>query len=501
MPIMDRLRSFQTTIRRLRVLKRGDSVVIGVSGGADSLALMHLFAQSRDTLGVEPLVVHVHHGIRGDEADADAAFVSASADQMGMAHRVMRVDVPELARAHRLTLEEAARKARYTLLAQAADEIGARVIAVAHNADDQAETVIMHLLRGSGLAGLRGMLPIVELSESHLLPEARARHALPLRIVRPLLEVTRADIEAYCDANALIPRIDSTNADTAYTRNRIRHEVMPILKQVSPNVVEMIGRTGKIAAADADYLDAQVKSVLPSLITSHTQALGYETIQLDRKAWLLLPLSMQRGVIRTVIGMLGGTDGISLEHVDHAVQVALEGRHHSFAQFPHGMGVEVTITSMFFRWSHASAQMLPEEQPLVSAQLKLDTFGEFVLPASSWRVIVQIYNGMRDGAEWQALLQNQWTKPFSADQLDFPLTLEPRRHRLKFYPQGVGGSQSIKEFMSKAKVPIRLRQQLPILTHGNDVIWVCGYRVDERFIVKPETQRVWLARFEKIKEG
>jgi tRNA(Ile)-lysidine synthetase-like protein len=495
MPIMERLRYFRNTITRLQVFRPNDRVVIGVSGGADSLALMHLFAQSRSDLGIEPYVVHVNHGIRGDESDADAAFVSTSADHMGIQYRIMYADVPALAGKHKLTLEEAARKARYSLLAQAADEIGARVIAVAHNADDQAETVLMHLLRGSGLAGLRGMLPVTPLSESHLLAGTSADHTPFLQIIRPLLDATRAEIEAYCAASGLHPRIDSTNADTTYTRNRIRHEVMPILKQISPSVIESIGRTAKIAAADYDLIQREAEETIPQIARKSTR----HYIAFDLGNWNSLPFSIKREMIRQTVEMgAGSTENLTFDQIDRVIELASSRQIDAKVELAGGVVAHITRDALYLSDTLDLDSVLPKPNaPMIQAPIVLTEMGQYPLPESKWRITLSEYEGARSGKAWNKLIKEQWVQPFDADSLSFPLTLQPRRPDLKFYPQGAGGSQSLKEFMNKAHIPRALRDQLPILTHGDNVIWVCGYRLDERYIVKSDTQRIWLAHFEK----
>jgi tRNA(Ile)-lysidine synthetase-like protein len=499
---MDLLRHFQTTIRRMDALRSGHTVVIGVSGGADSLALLHLFAQSQPALGVTPYAVHVHHGIRGDEADQDAAFVARIAEAWSIPHRIERVDVPGIAREYKLSVEEAARKARYTALARVAGEIGAAMIAVAHNADDQAETVIMHLLRGSGLAGLRGMLPVSVLSEKHLLPGVGAHrdapsHGVHARIIRPLLDVPRAEIETYCAAQGLEPRIDSTNEDTSYTRNRIRHEVMPALKAVSANVVETLSRTAKILAADYEWFQDEVVEALPYL----TRTASARGIEFDRADWRGLPLAMQRNAIRMAVQSLHGSlEDLTLEHVEQAVEIARDGDIGSKAQLPGRLMLHVTGDTLVITEADDLREVVKRpDMPLLLAPHLLQRIGEFDLPQSGWRFELEEYTGERTGRAWSGLIRRRWAAPFAADNLTLPLTLQPRRPELTFYPQGAGGSQSLKKFMNQAKIPAIWRDQIPILTHGDDVIWVCGYRVDDRFIVRPETQRVWLARFEKAR--
>ena len=272
--------------QRYRLFSPGETVVVGVSGGPDSLCLLHLLRRLAPELRLWLHVAHLHHGLRGAEADADAAFVAELADCWGLPCTVGRADVAALAREAGLSLEEAARQARYRFLAGVAEAGGAATLAVGHNADDQAETVLMHFLRGSGAAGLRGMLPRTPLDDYRLLqaatipiasghrvtalrsprwrqvfvvyswtaqplavsgadgdasdpppsPGPRVPASPRLHLVRPLLSISRAEIEAYCAEYRLAPRTDRSNEDTIFFRNRLRHELLPLLETYNPGI-------------------------------------------------------------------------------------------------------------------------------------------------------------------------------------------------------------------------------------------------------------------------
>jgi len=238
---MDLLTQVMETIEEYGLLVRGEPVVVGVSGGPDSLCLLHVLKHLAPGYGVTLHVTHLEHGIRGEESEADAQFVAGLAHRWGLPVTVEHADVPRLAEEEGLAPEEAARRARYGFLARVAGQIGASRIAVGHNADDQVETVLMHFLRGSGLAGLRGMLPLSPLGELRLGAALRdSPLAGELRLIRPLLEVARPAIEAYCRSRGLQPRFDRSNLDTTYYRNRLRHELLPMLEGYNPNIRALV---------------------------------------------------------------------------------------------------------------------------------------------------------------------------------------------------------------------------------------------------------------------
>jgi tRNA(Ile)-lysidine synthetase-like protein len=250
---MDLLHEVQNYIDTHRLLKPGARVVVGVSGGPDSVTLLHVLQRLAGPLNLTLHVAHLHHGIRDTDADADADFVAALAETWGLPCTIERVDVPAIAAEQKLALEEAARRARYTFLHQVAQQTGALRIAVGHNADDQSETVLMHLLRGAGPAGLRGMLPATPLRDYHLLTPC-PKPVPEMKLIRPLLSIPRADVEAYCTEQRLTTRFDRSNLDTTFFRNRLRHEVLPYLTQINPRFAQNLRHLAEVVRADYDLL-------------------------------------------------------------------------------------------------------------------------------------------------------------------------------------------------------------------------------------------------------
>lgn len=489
---MDLLPQFLSALHDLRLPGPADAparVLIGLSGGPDSLAMLHLF--TRVPAGLEVHALHLHHGIRGADADADAAFCAEVAAAWGVPIHVARADVPALAARAGLSLEEAARQARYTALARHALAIGASRIAVAHNADDQAETVLMHLLRGAGLAGLRGMLPAAPLSEYHLLEPLAA----PLTLIRPLLGIPRADIEAYCAAQELSPRFDRSNLDTTLFRNRLRHEVLPYLERINPNLRDLLVRTASVLAADYEVIAAQAEVAWNAAV----REVGGGIVALDRAAWAALPLALQRAVIRRTTWVLRpDLRDVTFEHVAGAVRVAAGGEVGAQATLPGGLMLRVGYDVLTV--AVEDAEPPAPDWPLLppGAALSLPDVGESVLlPGGDWRLRLAAYDGPREGAEWAALLADRWAAPFDAGALRGPLVLRTRRPGDRFHPMGAGGGKKLAEFQIDRKVPARLRERLPLLVCGDRIAWVCGWRVDERFAVRPATEAVVVARFER----
>ncbi len=282
----------------------GETLLVGVSGGPDSVCLLHVLKTIIARLGIEIHVAHLNHMLRGAESEADAEYVSALARQLGVNVTSGERDVRGYRMEHRLSLEEAARDVRYQFFAEVARQVGARKVAVGHTMDDQVETILMRLLRGAGTLGLQGMQPRATWAarggEGHF------------EIVRPLLEVTRQEVYAYCQEHGLSPREDSSNLSPSYLRNRIRHELLPLLRSYNPKIDEALVRTADTLATELSYLDSQVSQVWERVVAEEDQALI-----LDGSEIKTLHPALQRHLLRQVVSrLLGSLEDIEWKHIE-----------------------------------------------------------------------------------------------------------------------------------------------------------------------------------------
>lgn len=527
--VLDRVRR---TITQHHLLAPGETVVIGVSGGPDSLCLLHLLCQLRDEYDLALHVAHLHHGLRGAEADADAEFVRTLAADWGLSCTVECADVPALARERRLAVEEAARRARYAFLSRVAGSTGARTIAVGHNADDQAETVLMHWLRGSGLAGLRGMIPRIPLSDYLLLDSAPAGVAsADLALIRPLLEVTRAEIEAYCRFYGLEPRFDRSNLDTTYFRNWLRHEVLPLLARHNPNVREVIRRSARVIADDYALLRSLLEDTWPQVVLESplppeaaAARVGREPslpregriepvlggpaegggwtgrTVFDLAAWRALPTSLQRSTLREAIHRLRRSlRNISFLHVEHALLVARDGTTGDQATLP----CNLMLTVGYDRFTIADAEvgeLLPDWPLLARAATPLEVRvpGETLLPGCDWLLTSAVVSRPDLPLDWEANT-DPWRAYLDIGVVSAAPVLRTRRAGDRFQPLGMEGhTVRLADFLTNQKVPRAARDRLPLLAAGGEILWVCGWRVDERASVRQGTEGVVILHFDRL---
>ncbi|MCP4537635.1 MAG: tRNA lysidine(34) synthetase TilS [Chloroflexi bacterium] len=492
----DILKQVRHTIEKHGLLAPDDGLVVGVSGGPDSVCLLHILLRLNREQGyrLRIHVAHLHHGARGAEADADAEFVTTLATEWGLAITVDRQDVPALARAHKLAFEETARRVRYMFLAQVANEAGVHKITVGHNADDQAETVLMHFLRGAGPTGLRGMLPLTPLTDYRLAMQETG-HKEPYHsllhsascIIRPLLEIPRADIEQYCANQNIASRFDHSNLDTTYFRNRLRHELLPLLETYNPNIRTRLCRTAAVVAADYELL-TQLQEQTWIEVVCET---GDEFTTFDKTKWRALPVAMQRATIRQATYRLRKSlRDVDFYHVENARQIGLHGETGAQATLPKGLALTVNYDTLIMGNFGTAPPPLSDEPLLWSLKpLAIETPGTTSLTDSDWMLHAEILEQW-DLAEIISS-PDPWTAYLDADKLTGPLVLRSRRPGDRFCPQGMDGhSVKLSAFMINLKIPRAWRDHVPLVTAGDEIVWVCGQRVNDQVLVIPETRRV-----------
>jgi len=478
--LLPRLRKY---VARHSLFVPGAKVVLGVSGGPDSLCLLHLLHRLAPELELHLFAAHLNHHLRGADADGDAAFVVRIARDLGVPCTVGHADVSRLAATQHLSMEEAARHARYHFLSEVAASTGASAIAVGHNADDQAETVLMHFLRGSGVDGLRGMLPRATLGDYRLIKDPD----LSIQLVRPLLDISRANIAAYCAAHDLHPRFDVSNEDRTIFRNRLRHELLPFMEAYNPAIRRVLATTARVMAGDQETLRAETTRAWARAV----RVADPGQVQFDLDGWRSLPVGLQRATLREAIQYLRQSlRDVGWEHVERAVILGRAGRSGQCVTLVAGLvaelGYEVLRVSEEGTPSHTAL-------PHVSGSIRLQAPGVTLL-ADGWSVMVRDADAGETPED--AGGPDPWHARLDADAVGPDLLLRPRLPGDRFRPQGMGGHRSkLNEFMINAKVPRGARNEWPILVGQNGIAWVCGLRVDEGAIVRRDTRRVWRVTF------
>ena len=445
------------------LLSPGDKVLVAVSGGPDSLALLHVLWTEQEVRQLHVEAAHLDHRLRGEESAAEAEWVAEWCAERGIVCHIGKEDAAAWASEHKQSKQESARAVRYAFLERIAAAAHANKIATGHTQNDQVETVLANILRGTGLNGLRGI------------PERRGQ------IIRPMLSVSRLEIEAYCAAHGLHPRQDPSNLSSAhYTRNRLRLELLPQLRdEYNPRVDEALLRLSEIAARDSDYLSTQAAAALAEV----TQDKDGFRVQLDWVALAALHPALLRSVLRLAISALRGTgEGITYEHLEQVCVVVLSSRSADFALVLPHPPCTVRITGQVLTLTLAN---VPVAQGDVSSPLPVP--GEAILGKRGWAVT----------AAWEGLPN---AVCLDADAVDLN-SLEARNWRFgdRIDPLGMGGRhKKVSDIFTDAKVPRSERHRIPIVADTHGIVWVAGYALAERVKVTPQTRQTLFLSVRRI---
>jgi len=434
-------------IREHALCAPGDTLIVAFSGGADSAALLDILAHLPG-YNLELVVAHLNHLLRGDESDADELFAREAAARYGCFFALSRVDVAALAGQAGLSLEEAGREARYAFLRETAAQHAATVVAVGHHQGDQAETVLLRLLRGAAGSGLSGMRP---------------KSAAGL-IVRPLLSLRRPEIEAYLRKGGLPWREDSSNAEVRFLRNRIRHELLPYLESCSQDIVVRLCRTAEALAADEEVLEAAAAALFSRAVT--VTAAGAEA---DTGIVCLESAALRKRFYRQAIqAVKGDLRRITFTHLAAIDQLIFASRPNSELALPDGIRVIRTYRSL--RITRQQEEPLPAGWALL-----IECPGDYSLPCGGRLLIEERAEPLVTGGAAGA---NFLTAP--AAQLQFPLTVRYFSEGDRFIPLGMNSRKKLKNLFIDRKIPPAARSRIPLLICGGEIVWVCGLQVAEK---------------------
>jgi tRNA(Ile)-lysidine synthase len=440
-------------------------VLAAVSGGADSVALALALARLAPAHGFTLAgIAHLHHGLRGPDADADQAFVAALAARLDVPFVTARADVAALAAARHESIEAAARRARYAWLASAADEVGATAIATGHTADDQAETLLLRLMRGAGLAGLSAIRP--------------SNGA----VIRPLLESRRADVEAFLRGAGESWREDTSNADPAIPRNRVRHELMPVLKALSGDaVVDALGRTAALIQDDAEELQRQaIEMAVGRVLTTDSQKLlaaagpaPGTAVCLDIEGLRAAGPALGRRIVRLALEQAAGGRFQSLEHVE-AVRSLMKEDSASSVQVPGAVarrsGERIRITSRDADAGHQAAFEMPLAVP-----------GEAALPGAGLVMTAEV-GALSAGALTRLGARHDSVAVQGVAAAE--LTVRNRRPGDVLRPLGAPGRRKLQDLFVDRKVARGERDSVPLVVDDRGrIIWVVGHTIADEFRV------------------
>lgn len=449
------LNTIKKTIKTHGLIERKDRILIAYSGGPDSTALLSLLQKLRKEWDFEILLAHFNHRLRR-RAWEDEQFVREVARKSGFPLFLGTEDVRRCAKERRWNTEEAARKLRYDFLKRTATKVGATKIATGHTLSDQAETFLMRLLRGSGIRGLAGIYPVVE-----------------GMIIRPLIEVERKDIEAYLEEKRISYRVDESNFDRRFFRNRIRMDLIPyIQRNYDPGIIPRLGRAASILQEEEALLDEWAKAMAREVIVSKD---GQPILK--RRALSSLPLAMQRRVVREfVLRLKGDLRDISFKDVESILAL--------------GKGKMLPLKKDIVLERDGDSVLL-REKPFPQADYEYRWNGETPLVIKE---IEAVFEGRRVKKERVRKMDFDDERVVFVDgsMLHFPLIVRNRREGDRYQPLGSPGKKKLKEMMRAKSIPLVERERRPIFLSGHEIIWVLGLPVAEKFKIQESTDDIFM---------
>ena len=457
----------------------GDKVLAAVSGGADSICLFHLLYEMKEQLGIELRVMHVHHGLRGEEADRDAAFVEAEAERLHIPCHVVYRDVAGYGAAWGLSVEEAGRILRYQALEEEAKAWGDAKIAVAHHREDQAETILHNLFRGSGLKGMCGMA------------------AVKGAVIRPLLCVGRKEILDYLASQGITYCEDSTNECQDYTRNRLRHTLIPeICKSINAGGVKHIVSAGKLFSQADEYFENLAGQIWDRYgrEQKENRRWGIETAILESQ-----PEILKGYIIRKMIGLhTDSMKDITLSHMEQVCSLGKKGTGKRVS-LPYGLEAQTEYEMLWI------AALVPEG-PGMPGEDRGKNREKVKEEKEIQRDFPQVFTVMSGGKEWgftvkalesgpftdkkyQKSPENQYTKWFDYDTIENTLSVRTRQTG-DYITLKDGKRKTVKAYMIDEKIPRQERDKILLLAEGHHILWIVGYRISEFYKITEHTQQI-----------
>ncbi len=460
---------------------RGARLAVAVSGGPDSLALLHALNALKRDLRLDLVAAHLNHGLRPESAREDAAFVRAFAESIGVPVRVGAADADAFRRERRLSLEDAARRLRYEFLAEVAAETGADAIALGHTADDQAETVLMRILRGTGLDGLGAMSPL----------SAATWAGRRVNLFRPLLGVYKSETVAYCADNRLTSRVDATNFSPLMTRNRARMELLPAMETYNPAAKSALNRLAKSARLDMSFIRQHAELAAMSVMKREADGAS-----LDRAAFAELHPAIQRHLLRFAAESVAGDRAdLSEAHIE-AMLAVMRGPAGRGIDLPRGVRFETDYRRA--RMYHAAARRAAFPEP-PAAPVPMAALGETV--AGGWRVRAEpadCRDALADRRPPTAAPGAALAETFAAAALADNPRVRTRAPADRFQPLGMSAEKKLSDFMIDAHIPRNLRDKIPLLESGGRIAWVVGWRIAEWAKATPDAGSCARVSFERL---
>ena len=454
-----------STIEKNNLINDGDKIVLGISGGPDSVCLLHILNRLKEKLNIELYAAHMNHQIRGIEAQKDALYVADICDKMGITYFVKSIDVPKYCKDNGLSIEEGARKLRYEMFNEIKQKTKSNKIAIGHNLNDQAETVLMRIMRGTGLQGLRGI-----------------EYARENGIIRPLLDIERKEIEEYCEVHNLNPRIDESNLENIYTRNKIRLELIPYMKDnFNTNLIESIVRMSNNLRSDSDYIESDAEEKFKNICK-----VSSDSVEVDINSFKKLHNAIKVRVLRKGIkSILGDTNFIDQKHIDDVMEFENESKINKMLTHPRGIFVYRRKNSILLTTTE-----IVEEEIEFSYNIPSNGF----VKIKEINAIIETQTMTID--RYKSGKVDKMSRGFDFNKIKGGIVIRNRQQGDKI--KLAGGTKKLKDLFIDLKIPREERCKIPVITDQEGILQVGEYKSSENYKIDENTKEVLKIIFKKL---
>jgi len=440
------------------LIQNGDKVLVALSGGPDSVCLINILYELKKTFNIEIAAVHVNHMLRGDEAFKDEEYASDLCDALDIKFFSKRIDINAISKQRGISHELAGREERYKFFKLISKENGYNKIAVAHNANDQAETILMNIMRGTGIEGLCGI-----------------RSKREGGIIRPILCLSREEIERYCSANNLNPRIDKSNFENIYSRNKVRLDILPYMKEnFNKDIIDTINRMANLLQIDNDFIEKECHNYYKRYCTNIDKKLI-----ISREAFSIEKAILTRIIKKALIEFTGKHTNFEMKHVYEIIALANNSTNKKIS-IPNGVVVENIYGDIYLKFKGDKKREFKER---ILNKNELDSnFIDFENYSVKFAVM--------DNKKNIEFSNNVLIKFFDYDKIKEKLIIRKRLNGDRMTILGMKGSKKIKDIFIDLKIPLEKRDETPILCFDNEIAWLVGYKVSEKFKITKDTKNI-----------
>ena len=445
------------TVKENNLIAENEGVVVALSGGPDSVCLLHVLHRMSGEMNLKIYAAHLNHKIRGLEAYMDSLYVMKLCEELQIPCFIRAIDVPKYCSDNKLGLEDGARKLRYEIFDEIREKVGADKIAIGHNKNDQAETVLMRIMRGTGLQGLRGI-----------------EYKRDGGIIRPILDISREDIEKYCEENNLTPRIDRTNLEAIYSRNKIRLKILPYMKEeFNENIVGSIVRMSNNIKVDSDYIDSQAEKAYGEICRKYEDGVYMFVGSLEEEHEAI----KTRLVINAIREVLGDVNSIDKKHIDDVLNLMEKNKIGKKINLPRGLYayrfndyILITLKEINYENLEYTYEIEPGTEVYIAELGK--TFKSKIVDIGD-------FNAENLGKNVQYI---------DFKKINGNITLRNRHQGDKIILRG--GTKKIKELFIGMKIPREERSFVPLIVNEGNIVSVCGYRISANYLVDENTEKI-----------